>query len=151
MCDNINAVAFLITAETLLEVATTLSENDEDTSTDDENILKAPKETLFTPTRIEYYVERVAPGLNAQQFQQHFRVTINVYEHLLHIIAPQLQQQSHVGRVAINAEKYILSVIWVMATQDSYRYSYRYHISFIFSHFKLSAVTYFAKGIPFEI
>ncbi|CAH0562831.1 unnamed protein product [Brassicogethes aeneus] len=67
-------------------------------------------------------IERVVPGFTSKQFQQHFRITIDAYEHQLNVMGPQIMsRQDEVGMPNINAEKQLLAVIWLLATPDSYR------------------------------
>jgi hypothetical protein len=48
-------------------------------------------------------------------------MTVDAYENLLRIIGPRLKRKVNRGRHTINVEKQLLSVIWLLATPDSYR------------------------------
>jgi hypothetical protein len=82
---------------------------------------KRRRRNLQRPVRIQFYIERVVPNYSAREFQSHFRVTRDAYETLLRTVSPSLSRQSTVGRCTINVEKQLLSVLWLLATPDSYR------------------------------
>lgn len=101
--------------------------SDEETSEDENEqmilfVLKR-KRNLFNlkPIRIHNYLERTIPNYSRQQFQSHFRLTFEAYSTLLSLIGPLLKRQTSLGRQTINIEKQLLSVIWLLATPDSYR------------------------------
>ncbi|CAH0564234.1 unnamed protein product [Brassicogethes aeneus] len=109
----------------LLNIPVALSEDEDDSSTSEDEQLMAVmiirKRKYKKPVRIQQYVEQVVPSYTAQQFQQHFRITIDAYEHLLNVMGPQMSRQGEAGRPNINVEKQLLAVIWLLATPDSYR------------------------------
>lgn len=99
-----------------------MSESEYEDSDEEEIILFVrKKKKLHTPQRIENYMERIIVNFTAEQFQQHFRITVDTYENLLGIIELQLRGQETIGRPRVNVEKQILAVIWLLATPDSYR------------------------------
>ena len=68
--------------------------------------------------RIENYVEIVVPNFSDNQFRQHFRLNRSTFEQLLQIIAEEIPDQS---KWTILLERQLLSVLWLLATPDSYR------------------------------
>lgn len=109
----------------LLDVPIVHSSDDSDETSDEENvtmlsIIRSRK--LRKPQRLENYVTALMPRFTQQQFQQHFRLSIEAYEQLLQMVGPFLQRQTYLGRSSIDIEKQLLSVIWLLATPDSYRY-----------------------------
>ncbi|KAJ3655867.1 hypothetical protein Zmor_014976 [Zophobas morio] len=97
--------------------------DDDETSDEDEivSVVLLTKKRRRKPSRIENYVERTVPNLTAREFQQHFRITIDAYEHLIQMVGPLLKRKNYKGRFTINVEKQLLAVIWLLATPDSYR------------------------------
>lgn len=74
-----------------------------------------------TPVRIENYVENVIPHLTETQFQSHFRINRRTYNTLLGLLNNVIKKKSVLGRPTVNLEKQLLSVLWLLATPDSYR------------------------------
>ncbi|KAJ3655879.1 hypothetical protein Zmor_014988 [Zophobas morio] len=64
---------------------------------------------------------RMVPNYNRTQFRSHFRISYEAYEGLLVILGPRLQRVGNKGRNIIPVEKQLLSVLWLLATPDSYR------------------------------
>jgi hypothetical protein len=92
----LTTVALTLGAQLLFQIPTDLSESDEYEDSDEEEVailIIRRKRKLHTPQRIENFVERVVVNFTAQQFQQHFRITVDTYENLLGIIGPQLTRQ----------------------------------------------------------
>jgi len=78
------------------------------------------------PNRIVGYMENIANFRNIE-FQRHFRLSIEAFEYLLEQIGPLLKSENEnkqTGRPLIETRKQLLSVIWILATPDSYRYSF---------------------------
>ncbi|KYN08189.1 Putative nuclease HARBI1, partial [Cyphomyrmex costatus] len=71
--------------------------------------------------RIEKYIERVVSNYTNHQFQSHFRITRTTFEVLLTILGPNLENNLDTGRPTTSVEKQLLSMIWLLATPDSYR------------------------------
>uniref|UniRef100_A0A1Y1KIP5 DDE Tnp4 domain-containing protein n=1 Tax=Photinus pyralis TaxID=7054 RepID=A0A1Y1KIP5_PHOPY len=117
------ATAFTLSAQVMLDIPISLSDEDSNISTEEEEVIisASKKRKLHTPQRIRNYMEHIVGGYTAQQFQQHFRISIDAYEHILSALGPQLQKTDPIGRSPINIEKQILAVIWLLATPDSYR------------------------------
>ncbi|XP_063913993.1 uncharacterized protein LOC135130530 [Zophobas morio] len=63
----------------------------------------------------------MVPNYNRTQFRSHFRISYEAYEGLLVILGPRLQRVGNKGRNIIPVEKQLLSVLWLLATPDSYR------------------------------
>jgi hypothetical protein len=70
--------------------------------------------------RITVYVENVVAHYNSTEFQSHFRMTYETFEHLLSIMNPILIRHTS-GPPNVSPEKQLLAVIWLLATPDSYR------------------------------
>jgi len=78
------------------------------------------------PNRIVGYMENIANFRNVE-FQRHFRLSFEAFEYLLEQIGPLLKSENEnkqTGRPLIDLRKQLLSVIWILATPDSYRYSF---------------------------
>lgn len=73
------------------------------------------------PSRVPNFIEITVPGFSDKQFQSHFRVTRTTFERLMTIIGNKLQKQGGRGRMRIDPEKQVLSIIWLLATPESYR------------------------------
>lgn len=99
--------------------------NDDDSSDDESNNVNEYRRHMRRvrgePVRINGYLECVVPRYAADDFQSHFRVTRTTTENLLRLIAPMLQRQDSFGRPTIDPHKQLLSVLWLLATLDSYR------------------------------
>jgi len=102
--------------------------SEEESDSDDEEtavlFLAKTKKCLFNKQqqpRVKDYIERVLPNFNARQFQNHFRVSREAYKAILFRVGPLLSKKKTVGRLFISIEKQLLSVLWILATPDSYR------------------------------
>jgi len=73
------------------------------------------------PSRIKYFIEHTIFNSTAKEFQSHFRITRQTFEWLYVMISPHLQSSRSSGRQTIDVQKQILSVLWILATPDSYR------------------------------
>ena len=60
--------------------------------------------------------------MTSAEFRRHFRVTINMYEHLLRDLKPDLVKHYHGGKEPISPETQLLVFfLWYVANQDSQR------------------------------
>jgi len=76
--------------------------------------------------RIDGYMENIANFRNIE-FQPHFRLAFEAFEYLLEQVDPLLKSENEnkqTGRPLIDLRKQLLSVIWILATPNSYRYSF---------------------------
>lgn len=76
------------------------------------------------PNRIVGYIENIA-NFTSVEFQRHFRLSCEAFEYLLEQVGPLLKPENknkQTGRSLIDPRKQLLSVIWILATPDSYRY-----------------------------
>lgn len=75
--------------------------------------------------RIVGYMENIA-NYTSTEFQRHFRLSLEAFEYLLGQVGPLLNstgdENKQTGRPRIDPRKQLLSVIWILATPDSYRY-----------------------------
>lgn len=67
------------------------------------------------PSRVKYFIEHTVFNSNAKEFQSHFRITRQTFEWLYIMISPHLQSSRSSGRQTIDAQKQILSVLWILA------------------------------------
>ncbi|XP_064214207.1 uncharacterized protein LOC135266827 [Tribolium castaneum] len=122
--NDIITIPVVLSSEMLFGIPVTYSSDEDSDVTDEENIvtmmlIKSRK--IKKPQRIENYIEATISGYTKQEFQQHFRVTIEAYEQLLQTVGPYLMRQAATGRSTVQVEKQLLSVIWILVTPDSYR------------------------------
>ncbi|XP_020299336.1 putative nuclease HARBI1, partial [Pseudomyrmex gracilis] len=77
------------------------------------------------PNRIVGYIEHVVDNYSSTEFQQHFRLSFEAFDYLLEQVGPLLNsagnENKQTGRPLIDPRKQLLSVIWILATPDSYR------------------------------
>lgn len=71
--------------------------------------------------REQLYVNEIIPRFNNKVFRQHFRMTKTTYENLERRLAPMLMRVGKEGRPMIPVRNQLLSVIWLLATPDSFR------------------------------
>ncbi|EFA05817.1 hypothetical protein TcasGA2_TC008599 [Tribolium castaneum] len=121
--NDIITIPVVLSSEMLFGIPVTYSSDEDSDVTDEENIvtmmlIKSRK--IKKPQRIENYIEATISGYTKQEFQQHFRVTIEAYEQLLQTVGPYLMRQAATGRSTVQVEKQLLSVIWILVTPDSY-------------------------------
>ncbi|XP_039310273.1 putative nuclease HARBI1 [Solenopsis invicta] len=123
MTENLNKNIIIATA---IVMGTQLLKNCEysDTSSSDSEIEELLLLKKFAKRkkiqRIERYIEKVVSNYTNRQFQSHFRITRTAFEVLLTILGPNLENLD-TGRPTTSVEKQLLSVIWLLATPDSYR------------------------------
>ncbi|KAJ1530202.1 hypothetical protein ONE63_005129 [Megalurothrips usitatus] len=74
------------------------------------------------PVRNEEFFELTIPRYSDSQFRQHFRLTRTTYQNLEHMLGPALDgHEILTGRPRIEVRKQLMSVLWLLATPDSYR------------------------------
>jgi len=71
--------------------------------------------------REQVYVNEIIPRFSNMVFRQHFRITRTTYENLEQRLAPALMRIGQQGRLMIPVRNQLLSVIWLLATPDSFR------------------------------
>ena len=67
------------------------------------------------------FVDDVISKMTSAEFRRHFRVTINMYEHLLRDLKPDLVKHYSGGKEPISPETHLLVFFWYVANQDSPR------------------------------
>ncbi|XP_029340963.1 uncharacterized protein LOC115033103 [Acyrthosiphon pisum] len=73
------------------------------------------------PFRVQDFTSQTIPNFTHKQFQQHFRLSPTSFERCLLICAPLLQKTCVEGRKGSDERLQLLSVIWLLATPDSFR------------------------------
>lgn len=115
----------LSSVRNLFGIPVSLSDSEEEETESSEEecdvLILSQKRKLAKPCRISNYLEETIPSLTAQQFQQHFRITVDAYENLLNMVGPNLSKRVLIGRSRVTVEKQLLAVLWLLATPDSYR------------------------------
>ncbi|KAK3931341.1 Protein ALP1-like [Frankliniella fusca] len=76
---------------------------------------------LRKPVRNEDFLSITIPRLTDDQFRQHFRVTVRTFENLEFRLRNVLVNSAHEGRNRIPVRQQLLSVLWLLATPDSFR------------------------------
>lgn len=71
--------------------------------------------------RCRNYFEEIVPTYSSKQFQMHFRMPPQAFKALCRRIIPILKENYYTGQPLKNMEKQMLSVIWLLATPDSYK------------------------------
>lgn len=71
--------------------------------------------------RERLYVNEIIPRFSDEVFRQHFRMTRTTYENLEQRLTPALTRIEKEGRPMIPVRNQLLSVIWLLATPDSFR------------------------------
>lgn len=74
-----------------------------------------------TPARVEGYILDIIPGMTNKAFPEHFRMTPSTFESLETRLGPALFITNNTGRLMIPVRNQLLSVLWLLATPDSYR------------------------------
>lgn len=72
-------------------------------------------------SREQTYINEIVPRFSDEVFRQHFRMTRTTYENLERRLAPILTRIGREGRPMIPVRSQLLSVIWLLATPDSFR------------------------------
>ncbi|KAL5242707.1 hypothetical protein ACI65C_010117 [Semiaphis heraclei] len=73
------------------------------------------------PFRVQGFISQTIPNFTHKQFQQHFRLSSTSFERCLQICAPLLKSSCVEGRKGSDERLQLLSVIWLLATPDSFR------------------------------
>ncbi|KAI4457565.1 hypothetical protein MML48_7g00015981 [Holotrichia oblita] len=77
---------------------------------------------LRIPSRIENFVEITVENFTNKEFQENFRISRKTFFNLLQRLTPSLERNEGLrGRNRIPVDRQILSVLWLLATPDSYR------------------------------
>lgn len=92
---------------------------DDDDESIDENIIALLAFNKNKPFRIPNYVEKIVANYTTLEFQQHFRVSRTAFEFLLEQFHVYLL--NHNIKVIIGTDKQLLSVIWMLSTNECYR------------------------------
>jgi len=71
--------------------------------------------------RERVYVNEIIPRFSNEVFRQHFHMTRTTYENLERRLIPILTRTGKEGRPMIPVRHQLLSVIWLLATPDSFR------------------------------
>lgn len=99
----------------------------EDSSSSDDDYFnfiepQANRERRDHVPRIINFIEAVVQNCNNKEFQGHFRLTRIQFEELSNRLTPLLnRQEGSAGRLRIQANIQLLSVLWLLATPDSFR------------------------------
>lgn len=76
----------------------------------------------IAPARVQGYIKTTIPNMTGSQFRMHFRITIEGFEAILGKIGPHLHKdQVGAGRPRVHPKEQLLSVLWILATPDSFR------------------------------
>jgi len=75
----------------------------------------------YHKVREQVYVNEIIPRFSDEVFRQHFRITRTTYENLEQRLTPALTKTEKEGRPMIPVRIQLLSVIWLLATPDSFR------------------------------
>ncbi|XP_036146226.1 uncharacterized protein LOC105833153 isoform X3 [Monomorium pharaonis] len=70
--------------------------------------------------KLKNFAEVIVPRWKEEEFKSHFRMSRNIFEFVLSLIAPKLKRH-HPGLEMISAEKQFLITIWRMASPDTYK------------------------------
>ncbi|KAG5873039.1 hypothetical protein JTB14_036206 [Gonioctena quinquepunctata] len=103
--------------------------NEEESSDEDEfvacfHLNNSTRGKRYHPPRSQNYIYNIIPQFNSKQFQEHFRMSCDGFEAALLKIGPRLRIQVgeyELGRPCISPRLQLLSVIWLLATPDSFR------------------------------
>lgn len=94
-----------------------------DSDSDSEEVLNTLLQRIRTtsiPHRIKGFMTVILRS-TPEEFQCHFRVTRTMFEWLLNRTGLQLLNNNATGRSTIDPQKQLLSVLWLLATPESYR------------------------------
>ncbi|KAF7996136.1 hypothetical protein HCN44_010802 [Aphidius gifuensis] len=87
-------------------------------------LIGVAREPNDIPIRVENYIDNVVFRSSPEIFQSHFRLTWEAYETIENEIGPTLNRNVNefgFGRPCMPIRKQILSVLWLLATPESYR------------------------------
>lgn len=82
---------------------------------------RGERNPLEKPTRNENYYEITIPRYTDTQFREHFRLTRHTFQNLELRLGPSLIGNVD-GRPRVEVRRQLLSVLWILATPDSFRY-----------------------------
>lgn len=74
------------------------------------------------PTRNQDFLIQTILNFTNKQFQEHFRLSPTSFERCLDICGPLLKKTCIDGRQGTDEQLQLLSVIWLLATPDSFRF-----------------------------
>ena len=74
-----------------------------------------------TRPKFEGFVEDVVPRMSPSELRRHFRVSIDIYKHLLDDLRADLTKIYRGGFEPVPPEKQLLTFLWYAANQDSQR------------------------------
>ncbi|XP_071637550.1 uncharacterized protein [Temnothorax longispinosus] len=74
-----------------------------------------------TPARCQGYISDTIPRMTNKAFREHFWMTPNTFENLETRLGPALFITNDTGRPMIPVKNQLLSVLWLLATPDSYK------------------------------
>lgn len=96
----------------------------EDESSSDEELVAIIRDNTRgdKPVRVENYLLHTVSNLTAEQFRMHFRINKRTFEIVLAAVGPSLMKMQSDGRPTVDPKKQLLSVIWLLATPDSFRF-----------------------------
>ncbi|KAK3909075.1 Protein ANTAGONIST OF LIKE HETEROCHROMATIN PROTEIN 1 [Frankliniella fusca] len=77
--------------------------------------------TPTKPVRNENYFDLTVPRYTDKQFREHFRLSRTSFVNLENWLGPHLQGNEDSRRPRIEVRKQLLSVLWLLATPDSFR------------------------------
>lgn len=75
----------------------------------------------YHKVREQLYVNKIIPRFSNEVFRQHFCMTRTTYENLEQRLTSALTKIEKEGRPMIPVRNQLLSVIWLLATPDSFR------------------------------
>ena len=61
--------------------------------------------------RIDYFVERVIPRCNLDDFRVHFRISRDIFDEILYLVKSDLMPELERGREAIQPDKKTVNII----------------------------------------
>lgn len=73
-------------------------------------------------SEIRSFVEYTVPRFSDNEFQSHFRLSIDAFEWLLAKVDTDLQSKRFAGRQTVDTRKQLLAFLWLFATSDSFRF-----------------------------
>ncbi|VEN54139.1 unnamed protein product, partial [Callosobruchus maculatus] len=82
----------------------------------------ANRENRRVPPRIKGFINSTVHNYNDKEFRSDFRVTRETFNVLKDKLSPYLKRaEASTGRFQVPVEYQLLSVLWLLATPDSYR------------------------------
>nr|CAI5863194.1 unnamed protein product [Callosobruchus analis] len=92
-------------------------------SEDEADVMEtANRENRRIPPRIKGFINSTVHNYNAKEFQSDFRVTRETFNVLKDKLSPYLKRaEASTGKFQVPVDDQLLSVLWLLATPDSYR------------------------------